>query len=1017
MVDLNSTVQRDREPPDAAPEAHPDPATRRLQSRENEYRIGHQVTSSSEDLDASIQRLQEAIDAMPEDDPDRAGRLQRLSFEYHDRYRITNATADLNMAIQKFHEAFEKTVGQPQPQRIHQLENLAHLYKIRYDRTGFVRDLDQCIQLRQELLNTIPEDHADLAYHLGTLSEAYESKCIKTGNIAYLEKSIQLSQEALHKTPEDHPERHLQLILLASSFRLRFDRMEHLSDLDRSIQLDQEALDKIPEYDPFWLQQISTLGNSYIARFERTKAIADLNQHLQFLQGTLDKLPENHPGRASLLEDVGNIYRTRYHITEATADLKQCIQFCHKSLNETPKDHKDRVHRLQNIASAYRNSYTTTGAIADFEQSIQFCHEALSETPEDHPDRPFRLRSLADTYILEKTRATSCLDQAIKFYTEALGIIQEGHVEKAYQLLSLSFAYRSRYTNSRSLADLQQSIRLLQKVLDFDASPMRIRFLAGRDLLGLHARVRNWSQAHQAASQTLSLLPFLTPRFLDTSDKQQLLNEIAGLGSNAAAVALMAGKTPYEAIRLLELGRGIIATSLSDMRMDTSELDENYPEIAKEFNELRNQLDLPQQDIQRYDAAKKLEQTIDVIRGLPGFERFLLAPSEDELIAAAVSGPIVVVNVSVYRCDALIIEKRGLGTLRLPDLHSSEIQARIGTLSKQELLPDLLEWLWNTIARPVLEALGFTEPPESDWPRMWWVPTGPLTKLPLHAAGHHTDGSFDTVLDRVISSYSSSARTVVQSHQRHLRVKAAPESDKAVLVGMGQTLGHGDLRFAPQEIEDLASLCNAMLLQVNKPRPCRQDVLSALQDCKVFHFAGHGLTDELDPSNSSLLLSDGPLTVGSLFETNLYSRAPFLAYLSACGTGQVKHDSLIDEALHLISACQLAGFRHVIGTLWEVNDESCVKAATTTYQWMKRRDMCDGSVAEGLHRAIRHLRCQWMSDSAARVSKRMAAVRAEDGPKEAEQTHSGQAAMRDPRTAELYEDPPLNWVPYVHFGI
>jgi len=39
-----------------------------------------------------------------------------------------------------------------------------------------------------------------------------------------------------------------------------------------------------------------------------------------------------------------------------------------------------------------------------------------------------------------------------------------------------------------------------------------------------------------------------------------------------------------------------------------------------------------------------------------------------------------------------------------------------------------------------------------------------------------------------------------------------------------------------------------------------------------------------------------------------------------CGTGEVKNDSLIDEGLHLISACQLAGFRHVIGTLWVVRD-------------------------------------------------------------------------------------------------
>ena len=42
----------------------------------------------------------------------------------------------------------------------------------------------------------------------------------------------------------------------------------------------------------------------------------------------------------------------------------------------------------------------------------------------------------------------------------------------------------------------------------------------------------------------------------------------------------------------------------------------------------------------------------------------------------------MVINVSDYRCDALIIEKRGLQALRLPDLNSKDVQARAATLGK-----------------------------------------------------------------------------------------------------------------------------------------------------------------------------------------------------------------------------------------------------------------------------------------------------------------------------------------------
>jgi hypothetical protein len=73
------------------------------------------------------------------------------------------------------------------------------------------------------------------------------------------------------------------------------------------------------------------------------------------------------------------------------------------------------------------------------------------------------------------------------------------------------------------------------------------------------------------------LVPLLTPRSLENSDKQHLLTSIVGLASDAATVALMAEKTSYEAIRPLELGRGVIIGSLNDIQIYLSvALPENH---------------------------------------------------------------------------------------------------------------------------------------------------------------------------------------------------------------------------------------------------------------------------------------------------------------------------------------------------------------------------------------------------------------------------------------------------------
>lgn len=358
---------------------------------------------------------------------------------------------------------------------------------------------------------------------------------------------------------------------------------------------------------------------------------------------------------------------------------------------------------------------------------------------------------------------------------------------------------------------------------------------------------------------------------------------------------------------------------------------------------------------QFHDAGQKLETTIQAIRELPGFDRFLLPPSEDELTAIASEGPIVLVNVSYYRCDALIIEKGGLRTLPLSSLTRREVEARAMSINKTD--EELLEWLWKTIGNPILSALGFTKPPtEGNWPRIWWIPTGPLCTFPIHAAGYHSNNSTETILDRVISSYNCSVRVLISSRQNRSQMRVH-NSQRAVLVGMQE------LQYAPQEIDKIEGLCNSMNLHAIRPRPYRNDVLSALNDCKIFHFAGHGQSNQSDPSESSLLLSDGSLTVASLFESNLQNQGPYLAYLSACGTGQTRRKELVDEGLHLIGACQLAGFQNVIGTLWEVNDSSCVDVAVGTYEWIKGQDMRDESVSEGLHHAIRNLRGQWILEN------------------------------------------------------
>lgn len=335
------------------------------------------------------------------------------------------------------------------------------------------------------------------------------------------------------------------------------------------------------------------------------------------------------------------------------------------------------------------------------------------------------------------------------------------------------------------------------------------------------------------------------------------------------------------------------------------------------------------------------------------------------MLKSAERGPIVVVNMSKYRCDAILVKPERVTSVALLPSGYSTIEPKANNNDLASLC--VLKWLWDEIAEPILRALGLTEPPSDDkLPHVWWIPTGPLTKFPLHAAGKYDGLSSESVLDRVMSSYSSSVKAIIYARQLHFALPAS-----ALLLAMDNTPGCSPLPFALKELDVLRDVCRSMAIDtVESERPVH-DIMSQMLRCGIFHFAGHGSTDDHDPSKSNLVLEDGKLMVSYLLEQNLRDSQPFLAYLSVCGTGRIRNERFYDESINLISAFQSAGFCHVIGTLWEVNDNLCVDVARITYEGIRDGGMTDESVCLGLHKALKELRYIAYAERASMVNRKL----------------------------------------------
>ena len=230
-----------------------------------------------------------------------------------------------------------------------------------------------------------------------------------------------------------------------------------------------------------------------------------------------------------------------------------------------------------------------------------------------------------------------------------------------------------------------------------------------------------------------------------------------------------------------------------------------------------------------------------------------------------------------------------------------------------------------------------------------------------------------TVLDRVVSSYSPTIRALRYARQRAAR---SHPSDRALIVAMPTTPDLAPLDFVTAEAQTLTALFSQPTVLIEQDpestsastsahatTPTRQRVLEELSRHTIAHFACHATHDASNPAQSRLLLHDhreAPLTVASLTQTNLEGAQ--LAFLSACETAVNMAGELLDESVHLTSAFQLAGFPHVIGTLWALNDGIGAEVATDFYTALRSED--GGAVemtraAFALHQAIRIQRSRY----------------------------------------------------------
>lgn len=971
--------------------------------------IRFEHTTQIEDLNEVVQIIDDSTYAI-RDHPDFPLCLGLLGQALRERFNQTGSTKDLSRAVEVYTESVAtNTPDRGRPIRLHNLGTVLftqHEWLNAHDSTI----LDKAILMHQKALKELPQSDPNRYAFENNLAVVFLRRYSVTGNMDDLEAAITLNGNVLQSTVETHEQRGKFHATRCDALRLLYIHTRSETYLNDAIVEGAKAIcGKFSS--PSRGDDACMLANALVQRFLALGDLSDSNRAVSAYESAIALIPANSPRRAMYLDYLGRILQQRSSRWHLQGELDKAIEMHSETIKSVPRAHPKRDSYLYGLGTAYKLRYERNNSDKDAKAAKRTILDSANSPDSDHQMMCFN--QLGNLFLVQFIRNKKLEDliQAIAASEKAARAPNHQPIQKAQYLFNLGMVYIHGATYLMSKEYEDKALSAFEASSHIPSAPPAVRINAMANAAFVFKK-RDASKEYQLLKGAVELLPNVAPNTMSRFRQQFEISQFPGLATAAAAASLATENNLFEAIRLLELGKGILTAQFLDTRADIKELQEMHPELANRYIQLRDIVDSdPTQNAwnedewavnakRQYEASTQFAEVIQRIREEANFHRFLMEPSERDVTALASQGPVVIFNVSDLRSDAILVTQQGVVCQPLPMLKVSDLRQKAIDMRKSldwvkvssytkamRVMKKVLEWLWDVAVGPVLSRLGLDQPPkENKWPRIWWVANGLLNTLPLHAAGYHEHGSTKNSMDCVISSYVPTLRSLDHARRKASLISSQDNDVTTILVaGMPTTPKMKNLSCVEEETKCVAEALPDFVNKCILLSCTRDEVLYKLRTASMVHFACHGESN-LEPSESKLFLEDwerSPFTVADI--TALRLERGRLAYLNICHAASNSVLRLLDEHIHLAGACMLAGFPHVIGTLWRVDDKHSADVAISVYNGIKSTgtSLHFHDSAESLHNAVRRLR---------------------------EETRHVEGFSCE------FSDDPLKWAPYIHLG-
>ncbi|PPR07970.1 hypothetical protein CVT24_002649 [Panaeolus cyanescens] len=625
---------------------------------------------------------------------------QRLGISYGYRFKANRGPADLEEAISSFESALKENLLPFDKMNTHQ--EYARALSFAYPFTQKAEHIDAAIYHNDSALALTTEDMPAIVSCYEAFSIIYMNKYEVTGDVADIHKATSYALQAvsyIDHFPSRKHEKSRYFTCLGNAFYAQYDTADQTADLNQAIFYYDQSVRHTILGDARYFIRMGSLCRALLRKFFATKSVEHFNtvkDHIQEALAMTNPIPS--VSDSAFLHDIlGTGYLYAYYMAQDSA--------------------VPNIHAIHCAIEQFQASIATNCGIPSV----------------INPPMINLLNASIAKYSV--TKSDEDLVQTAGRILQYMPILQSSLTKHELVFLVRKVAeFCTLFYNSKKINQFGLFATFLHTSVAMEQSMVsHIRLDSAVEAATLSYQTLSTVKPEGAAQlikYAAELLPTTILVATSRADQLRSLRRLSMLPSLGLSFYLVAKNSATEALHIYEQTRSLVWNRFLDLKTDLGDLEEKHPDLAARLKLIRTKLDQgPTQNViasettgrarlEKTQLAHEYDAVINTIRKLDGFKDFLRSQSPSSLTDSARDGPVIVVNVTKYRSDALLVTAEEVSCLPLPKfsldvvmglaakfeqaleaLHTDQIKA-------SEMMSGVVLGLWETVAEPVLNTLG-----------------------------------------------------------------------------------------------------------------------------------------------------------------------------------------------------------------------------------------------------------------------------------------------------------------------